>query len=315
MLKGVCTYDIPTSILDSISGVQLQPITEDPQSYMYFPEAQAIEVLIARQGAVNAMLECFPNIRWLQLLNAGYEKVDLELLRARGIRFTNARSVYCKTIAEDVLTKMLLLARNYMVHMRDQEICSWATDEQLPNANLDLFGKKLCILGVGNIGREIALRARAFGLHIMGYDPYMKAQEGFDEVFGDPKALPKLLSESDFVVTSLPVTDETRDIINQETLGYMNKNAYLINVARGDVINEEALVYALNNGIIRGAAIDVAKREPLPPDSPLWTAKNIIITPHRAAYGDQMKNRMCGLIERNLRHYIAGEALEDMVKL
>ena len=93
----------------------------------------------------------------------------------------------------------------------------------------------------------------------------------------------------------------------------MKKSAYLINVARGEIIDEAALINALNNGVIAGASIDVAKHEPLPADDPLWTAKNIMITPHRAAYGDQMQNKMCHLIEKNIHHYLKGEKLEDRI--
>lgn len=313
MIKGVYTYEIPLSVTQGIDGVRLYPITENRQSYAHFSNAEEIFVLIARQGAVNDMLNYFPHVRWLQLLNAGYEKVDLELLRKRDILFTNARSVYCKTIAEDVIAKMLFLARHYATHLRDQMAHVWPTDEQLPNENIDLFGRKLCILGAGNIGREIALRSRGFGMSVAGYDPYVARQEGFDEIVGDPAALKRLLGESDFVITSLPVTEETRDMVNRNLLESMKRDAYLINVSRGEIVDETALVWALNKGVIRGAAIDVARQEPLPADSPLWTARNLLITPHRAAYGDQMKRRMCALIERNLRHYLAGETLEDIV--
>ncbi|MEF9974631.1 MAG: D-2-hydroxyacid dehydrogenase [Clostridia bacterium] len=313
MLEGVYTYDIPESITRGIEGVFLRPITEAPQSYVSDPHADSVSLLIARQGAVNEMLKSYPNVRWLQLLNAGYEKVDLNLLRDRNILFTNARSVYCATIAEDVLAKILFLSKCYAVHLENQRVCFWPTDEQLGNDNLDLMGRKLCILGAGEIGREIALRARAFGLEVLGFDPYVKAQEGFDRVVSDRNGLQALLTASDYVVTSLPVTPETRDMVDERMLSFMKRDAFLINVARGEIIDEAALVRALNRGELRGAAIDVAKREPLPKEDPLWTAKNLLITPHRAAYGDQMKRHMNALIERNIRHYLKNEVMEDRV--
>ena len=145
MLKGVYTYNIPQSVLSTLPDTELTKITEDPASYEHFPHADEVELLIARQGAVNRMLEFFPNVRWLQLLNAGYEKVDLQLLKQRGICFTNARSVYCNTIAEDVIAKILILSRKYMVHFSHQQQCFWPNDDQLPNYNLDLSGKRLLI--------------------------------------------------------------------------------------------------------------------------------------------------------------------------
>ncbi len=312
-LHGVYTYNIPESITRGIDGCVLDAVSEDPAVYRGYAGREDINFLVIRQGITNDALEYYPNVRWLQLLNAGFEKVDLELLRRRGIVFTNARSVYCATIAEDVLAKLLLLARNYLTHFGDQTRHFWPSDSELPNYNLDLSGRVLGILGAGAIGREIAVRASAFGLHVRGYDPYIAEREGFEAIYQGTDGLARLLGESDFVVTSLPVTPETADIINDTTLSYMKPTAYLINVARGAIVDEEALVRALNERRIAGAALDVTKHEPLEADSPLWTARNLIITPHRAAYGDQMQHKMCALIERNIRHWLAGEKLEDRI--
>jgi len=315
MVKGVYAYDIPSSITQGIEGVELFRITEDPASYKDFADPESVTVLIARQGAVNDMLQKFTNIKWLQLLNSGYEKVDLKLIRERNIIFTNARSVYCKTIAEDVLAKILILARNYDIHFKNQQDCFWPDDLQLSNNNIDIYERVLGILGVGNIGREVAIRAKAFGMRVIGYDPYVTTGNGFDRILNKPCELAEVLEESDFVVTSLPVTDETRNIMNKDTFSLMKPSAFFINVSRGDIVDEAALVEALENNIIRGAFIDVCKQEPLPADSPLWRTKNLFITPHRAAYGDKMKQRMCALIETNLRRYLAGEPLKDIVPL
>ncbi len=312
-LNGVYTYNIPAEITDGIEGLTLRPVSEDPAVWQAVENKEDVNFLIVRQGIVNRILADYPNIKWLQLLNAGFEKVDLGLLRERGIIFTNARSVYCATIAEDVIAKILVLARRYAVHFKDQQDHFWPDDFQLPNGNLDLCGRVLGILGAGAIGREIAKRAGIFGLRVRGYDPYLTKQEGFECIYGKDGGLEKLLSESDFVVTSLPVTDETRDIMNRETFSMMKPGAYLINVARGEIIDEAALIDALERDVIAGAFLDVTKTEPLPPDDPLWGAKNLLITPHRAAYGDQMQRKMCGLIERNVRHYLAGEPLEDRI--
>ena len=312
-LHGVYTYQIPDRILTGIPGLRLDPIAEDPAVYRNYPDRENVNFLIVRQGIVNDVLKYYPNVKWLQLLNAGFEKVDINVLKERGIVFTNARSVYCGTIAEDVITKILLLARNYIRHFQDQQKCFWPDDNQLANYNLDISGKVLGILGAGAIGKEIAVRAKAFGMIVRGYDPYLKSQEGFDSIYGKDGGLERLLSESDFVVTSLPVTEETRNIINKNTLSLMKPTAYLINVARGEIIDEQAIVDALNGHQIAGAALDVAKTEPLMPNDPLWKAENIFITPHRAAYGDQMQNRMNALIERNIHHWLAGEPLEDRV--
>ncbi len=312
-LHGIYAYPIPPAITSGIDGCVLDPVTEQPEVYRSYPNKEDINFLVIRQGIVNDVLRYYPNVKWLQLLNAGFEKVDLAQLKQRGIVFTNARSVYCATIAEDVIAKILLLARNYLRHFADQQKRFWPDDEQLANRNLDLSGRVLGILGAGAIGREIAVRAQAFGLVVKGYDPYISAREGFSCIYQGADGLKQLLQQSDFVVTSLPVTEETRDIINADSLRCMKPSAFLINVARGAIVDEAALIDALDRHVIAGAALDVTKREPLPPDDRLWQAENILITPHRAAYGDQMGNKMCALIERNIRHYLQGEALEDRI--
>jgi len=311
-LNGVYTYSIPSAITDGIPGLTMRKITEDPASYRQDPKAEQVNFLIARQGTINDMLQTYPNVHWLQLLNAGFEKVDLGLLRQRSIVFTNARSVYCSTIAEDVMTKILVLSRRYMAHFAQQREHFWPDDDQMPNRNLDIAEKTIGILGAGAIGREIALRAGAFGMHVIGYDPYLTAQEGFTEVVQTD--LPGFLSRCDFVITSLPVTTQTLNIINAQTLAAMRPTAFLLNVARGDIIDEDALMDALSKGVIAGAAIDVTKQEPLPADSPLWSAVNLLITPHRAAYGDMMQQRMCALIEHNIRCWLCGQPLQDQVR-
>ncbi|NLA83107.1 MAG: D-2-hydroxyacid dehydrogenase [Clostridiales bacterium] len=314
ILKGVYTYNIPDTITKGIEGVRLFPISENlaPDE---FPDPESVTLLIARQGAVNRLLKIFPNIKWLQLLNAGYEKVDLELLKRRNIIFTNASSVYCKTIAEDVIAKMLILARNYPVHFEQQRQSLWPDDSMLPNMNIDLEGKTVGILGAGNIGREIAVRAQAFGMTVIGYDPYVTSQAGFNKIYNRYPELEQVLKMSDFLITCLPVTDETRDIMNEEKFKMMKRSAFFINVARGEIVNENHLIEALNKGHIKGAYIDVCKEEPLPPASPVWKTKNLYITPHRAAYGDLMQKRMAGLIERNIHHYLKNEPLENLVHL
>lgn len=312
-LHGIYAYPIPERITHGIDGCVLNAVSEDPAVYRAYSDKENVNFLVIRQGIVNDVLAYYPNVRWLQLLNAGFEKVALEVLRQRGICLTNARSVYCTTIAEDVIAKILLLARNYMRHFRDQEQHFWPDDEQLPNCNLDLSGRVLGILGAGAIGREIAVRARAFGLVVRGYDPYIGSREGFEAIYQGADGLKRLLGESDFVITSLPVTPETVDIINDTTLGYMKPTGYLINVARGAIVDEDALVRTLNSHRIAGAALDVTKTEPLDAGSPLWTAENLMITPHRAAYGDQMQHKMCALIERNIHHWLRDEPLEDRI--
>lgn len=312
MIHGVYAYEVPRAALGAANFIELTAVTEDAASYKSHPAPETVEVLIARQGVANDMLDAFPNAKWLQLLNAGYEKVDLNRLRARGMLFTNARSVYADTIGEDVLHKILMLARCAQTHLLNQCRAFWPDDAELPNAHIDIAGKTLLILGAGAIGHAVAVRAGAMGMRVLGYDRYVALKDGFEAIGRDLKAL---MAEAHFVVACLPVTDETRGFMDARTFALMRPKSFFINVARGEIVEEDALIAALTAGHLRGAAIDVAKQEPLPPNSPLWTAPNLIITPHRAAYGDQMHARMCALIERNILNYAAGAPLDDLVAL
>jgi phosphoglycerate dehydrogenase-like enzyme len=207
------------------------------------------------------------------------------------------------------------MAKNYLTHIENQKKHFWPNDFKPPYENVDIAGKILGIMGAGAIGSEVAHRAKALQMTVYGYDPYLTNQKNFDKIYNDPAEISKFLGESDFVVTSLPANEETRNIINAASFASMKPTAFFLNVARGELIDEDALVDALNRGIIRGAAIDVAREEPLPAESPLWTAKNILITPHRAAYGDVMRERMCRLIEANVCRYMNQEPLLDQVVL
>jgi phosphoglycerate dehydrogenase-like enzyme len=307
MIRGLYKYDLPEEICSGINNFKLDML---PDRYDDVKNKQDYSVLIVRQGLVTENLfEAFPNIKWLQLLNSGYEQIDLDILKKRGILFTNARSVFCKTIAEDAMAKMLVLARNYANHIFNNKDCRW----EEPASNLDLCGKTLGILGVGNIGSELAKRAAAFEMEITGFDPFVEKKDNFKIIYHEFQDLRKMLGICDFVVLCLPTTPLTKNIINKETVEFMKHESFLINVARGDIVDEIALCDALDKNKIRAAYIDVCKEEPLPPDSPLWKTKNLFITPHQAAYGDLLKTRMIDLIEKNIKQYLSGKPLFDIV--
>lgn len=314
VLQGVYAYEFPESFMLQHPGIQMYAVGEDRPSYEAFENPERINLLIARQGAVNRMLEIFSKVRWLQLLTAGYEQVNLMLLRRRDILLTNASSAYCETIAEDVLCKILALARNSETHFHHKQQAFWPKEEQSSEYNIDLFGKTLGLLGAGNIGREVALRAKAFRMRVVGYDPYVNRQEGFDHIYSSVRGLATLLETSYFVVACLPLTDETRGLMDTEAFALMRHDAYFINVSRGEVVDQNALMQALNAEAIRGAALDVTTPEPLPAESPLWLTRNLLITPHTAAMSDLTKKRVYAMVERNIVHYLEGRQLENFVR-
>ncbi len=176
----------------------------------------------------------------------------------------------------------------------------------------ELRGLTVGIIGLGDIGGEIARLCRAFGMRVLGLRRHPRPYEHADEVLG-PDRLHDLLAHSDFVVITCPLTEETRGLIGRAELAAMNPDAWLINVARGAIVDEEALLEALRERKIGGACLDVFTEEPLPEDSPFWDLPNVIITPHNSWSSPHIQEREVDLFLDNLRRYVAGEPLLNVV--
>jgi phosphoglycerate dehydrogenase-like enzyme len=178
-----------------------------------------------------------------------------------------------------------------------------------------LRSKTLGIVGLGNIGREVARLAKAFGMRVVATRRSAKqvAQARYVDVLLPREQLPQLLSDSDFVVISLPLTPETNEFIGEEELRTMKSTAYLINIARGNIVDEKALIRALDEKWIAGAGLDVFAREPLPTDSKLWGFANVILSPHVAGDMEDYKERATKLFCENLRRYMSGKKLLNVV--
>ena len=257
------------------------------------------EIIVSWAGRLTkAFLSEFPKLNWIQLLSSGYDAADIDTIRERNIILTNARGLYSIPIAEDVFGKLIMLARGYKTYLRNQQSAHW---ESYKDA-IQLYGKIIGILGTGSIGTEIAKRARAFGMRVLGVNTTGRSADFFDEVYSQSQAI-KLAKTCDFIVAALPYQKETYHIINQEFINGMKKSAFIINVARGNVIDECALIDALESKSIAGAALDVFSTEPLPPDSPLWRMDHIIISPHTAGAGDQTSQMFQELFLNNLHAY------------
>jgi phosphoglycerate dehydrogenase-like enzyme len=252
-----------------------------------------------------------PRLRWVQSLSAGIERADPELYR--DLIVTNASGVAAPAMAEYVIAVMLMFAKGFLRMLRNQLAHRW--DRRLEA--FELGGKTCGIVGMGAIGGEVAQRAKALAMRVLGLrrSTAPRPTDRYADALLTPADLPRLLAESDYVVLAAPLTPETRHLIGAAELHQMKRTAVLINVGRGALVDEEALVAALREGIIRGAALDVFEREPLPPDSPLWDLENVLVTPHFSAGGDRYAERAAELVCDNLRRYLAGEPLRNVVDL
>jgi phosphoglycerate dehydrogenase-like enzyme len=251
-----------------------------------------------------------PNLRWVQLTSAGVDRAARSGLLESEILLTNASGLHATPIGEFVLCVILMFCKGAPMFVRAQERREWV--RYMPQ---ELFGKTVGVVGMGHIGSEVARLAKAFGCRVIATRRSVTERargEQVDEVL--PAAeLPALLAESDFVVLSVPLTRETRHLIGEPELRAMKPAGVLINIARGAVVDEPALVRALREGWIGGAGLDVFEQEPLPPESELWGLENVILSPHLSGGTEIYSQRAVGIFCENLRRYLAGEPLMNLV--
>ena len=252
-----------------------------------------------------------PNAKWIQTSGAGIEKQLFPAMLESGVALTNAAGVYAPQAAEHAFALLLGLTRGLRVSARYQDRREWRSTRK---SVLEIGGWTLGIVGMGGFGREMAKRAAAFEMRVLAADPYRAEKpRGVDALY-KMEGLYELLERSDAVMLACPLTEETRGLIGAEALRRMKRTAYLINVARGRLVEEAALAEALRSGEIAGAGLDVTETEPLPPESPLWEMENVLITAHSAGYSQRRMDRMTALFCENLRRYSRGEELLNLVR-
>jgi phosphoglycerate dehydrogenase-like enzyme len=282
------------------------------------PEAleQVLGQAVALVGGTSVTAEVLaaaPHLRWIQATSAGVEEFLIPELRERSIALTNFSGVAAPNIAEHVLALMLAFARGLKPLLERQARRNWpAENRTVPT--FELSGQTLGVVGMGDIGDEVAKRAHALGMHVIATQRHEGEPPPYVErlLTGDD-GLDALLPIADHVVLCLPLTAQTRHAISADELTRMQPSAHLYNIGRGDLIDEDALVEALREGRIAGAGLDVAATEPLPPDSPLWDAANVIITDHTAGETPRYWDRGIELVIENLRRFQAGQQLRNLV--
>ncbi len=248
-------------------------------------------------------------LKWIHSLSAGVDELLCPALVDSDIILTNSRGIHGIPMAEHVLAMMLSFTRSLRETFANQGKRLWhaASYEEI-------YDKTLAIVGLGSVGREIAKRAKNMGMRVLASKRTL-TQELFIDKLYTPDQLPHMLSLSDFVVVSVPLTGETQSLFNAKTFAMMKQSAYFINVSRGAVVDEAALLAALQNGTIRGAALDVFCQEPLPAESPLYGAPNLIITPHISSISPYYMMRALKLFTENLnKFYYKSEMLNIVDK-
>jgi D-2-hydroxyacid dehydrogenase (NADP+) len=254
-------------------------------------------------------------LRWIHSTATGVAQLMYPELRNSGISVTNASGLFSVPMAEHTMGLLLALARNFPDSVRYQDAGTWAVQAlwDAPQHLQEINGRLLLIVGYGAIGRELAKRARAFGMRVWGVTRSGKGDLAQAERILPASDLDRALPEADYVVVSAPETAETSRLLGAERIGRMKRGARLVNIARGSLVDEAALIEALRAGRLAGAALDVAGTEPLPPDSPLWRAPNLFLTPHTSAVSERLWERETALLVELLEQWFAGRELSNRV--
>lgn len=254
-------------------------------------------------------------LKWIHSPAAAVHQLMYPELIRSNVILTNSTGVHGPVVAEHAIAVLLALAKRLPQAMHYQARKIWA-QELLWNEHprpREVAGATVLVIGMGGIGREFAIRAKALGMNVLAVRQNPAKGAGpADAVYG-LEQMEELLPKADFVLLCTPVTPATTGLINRERLGKMKFGSYLINVARGPLIDDAALIEALQQQRIAGAALDVFDQEPLPADSPFWSLENVLITPHTAAVTEKLWDRHYDLIVENLNRLLAGEALLNEV--
>jgi phosphoglycerate dehydrogenase-like enzyme len=310
-VKVLITHGMSRADLERIEAVS-GSITAEAARSMEEAVAKAGEAEVIQAGDWSDELwKSAPKLKWVQSGGAGVERYMTPGFIASAVVLTNAQGTYAIPIADHVMAFILHFSRQFNHLLRRQVKHEWADWGE--HETDDLKDKTLGIVGLGGIGSEVARRAKAFDMRVIATRRRPeRPSKDVDEVRG-AEALPWLLGESDYVALCPALIPETRHLIGAEQLRLMKPTAYLMNVGRGGLVDEGALVEALQAGEIAGAGLDVFEEEPLPADSPLWEMPNVMITPHRAGDSRRSHERFMALFCENLRRYVAGEALLNVV--
>jgi phosphoglycerate dehydrogenase-like enzyme len=267
------------------------------------------DVLVVSGLWRNELLPRAKRLRFIQSIGAGTDQFSREALKHQGVRLASARGVNARAVAEHAMALMLALARRLPEARDNQAKRLWRGMVGDPTQREDeLAGKTLLIVGLGQIGGRLAQLAKAFDMRVIGIRRDPRAGAGRADAVHAMSDLRALLPQADFVALTCPLTAETEKLIDANALDRMKPSAYLINAARGRVVDEPALVDALTRRQIGGAALDVTVDEPLPEASPLWAMENVLITPHTAGETCRYEDNVLAIMQENLARLWRGES-------
>ena len=305
ILFAHAAYQMRKRFLARSTGLDCLEVTSRDELLARAGEA---DVIVTSGFWNNAILEKAPRLRFVQSISAGVDQYDQAAFRTAGVRLASAQGVNANAVSDHAMALVLSLTRLIPQACRNQAEHHWrGMIGNIPDREDELPGKTMLVVGLGRIGGRLARLGKAFGMRVIGLR--RDASAGGDADLVRPTAeLKALLPEADFVVLTCPLTPETTGLIDAEALSLMKPTARLINVARGRVVDEAALVEAMRRGAIAGAALDTVVEEPLPASSPLWDLPGVLITPHTAGETQAYEDNVLNILLENLDRLRRGEA-------
>ena len=261
-------------------------------------------VIVNKTPITREVMDACPALRYIGLLATGYNNIDIDAADARGITVCNAGAYSTSAVVQHTFALLLALAGNLTAYHDAVRDGAWERSPSFswfPYPVHELWGKTMCVLGYGSIGRGVARAAEAFGMRVLVCTRSKPADCPYPLVSQE-----EAFREADVLSIHCPLTEQTARLVRRETLAMMKPGAFLINTARGGIVDEQALADALNEGRLAGAGTDVLTQEPMSPETPLKTAKNCLITPHIAWSALETRERLVGIAADNLRAFLAG---------
>ena len=290
----------PEAFVEAFDGLDISvELVGDGETY---DETDAVATYVPKPEFLDA--------GWVHCIRAGYDEFDTEAYDAAGVPLTNSTGIHDTTVSEVAIGYMVSLARLLHVYRDNQNEGNWYTpDYERP---FTVENEQLCVVGLGTIGQGIAERGDALGMDVVGVRRSDEPVPGVSKIF-DPADLHDAIADARFVALALPHTPETEGMIGDAEFDVMRDDAYLVNVARGPLVDEDALVDALERDAIAGAGLDVFETEPLPDDSPLWDFEEVIISPHKGSATNRYHLDIADLVTENVERYQTGETLRNRV--
>ncbi len=308
-LKTLITYNFGEEKMEGLRKLCCDLIYIPEKEVAYSEELSDVEVLIGYDPFATLDISKLKKLRWIQLFSAGIDQLPVGYLKDKDITITNNKG-YSIPIGEWIVMDILELLKHSARFIRSQDRKQWKLDRGI----LEVYGKTIAFIGTGAIAKEAAKRLQGFEARIVGLNTGGSKVQYFHECFRADR-LDEMLGQADVVVVTIPYTDASWHLIDSRRIEKMKDGAYFINIARGTIVDEAALIRALESGKIAGAALDVFEQEPLEAESPLWEMDNVLITPHNAFISDMKDERRYETIHGNMKNFIEGKEMRNVIDI